>query len=102
MDFIAPVAQTLNGQQTVVVRSELENPDLLLKPELLRAARTYFGEQTKETKWQPLIPEGTTAPIDLNKEKMERFRPDLRKLRYDPSKYSTYLDQLHIHYPTVH
>src|SRR2546425_8568049 len=25
--------------------------DLLLRPELLRAARSYFGEQTKETKW---------------------------------------------------
>jgi aminobenzoyl-glutamate utilization protein B len=76
--------------------------DLLLKPELLRAARSYFGEQTRETKWQPLLPEGATAPADLNKEKMERFRPELRKLRYDPTKYKTYMDQLAIHYPTVH
>ena len=76
--------------------------DLLLRPELLRAARSYFGEQTRETKWQPLLPEGATAPADLNKEKMERFRAELRKLRYDPTKYKTYLDQLGIHYPTVH
>ncbi|HKW99426.1 MAG TPA: amidohydrolase [Bryobacteraceae bacterium] len=75
--------------------------DLLLKPELLQAARSYFAEQTRETKWQSLIPEGTKPPIELNREKMERFRPELRKLRYDPSKYKTYLEQLGIHYPTV-
>jgi aminobenzoyl-glutamate utilization protein B len=76
--------------------------DLLLRPDLLHAAGTYFGEQTRETKWQPLLPEGTTAPIDLNKEKMERFHAELRRLRYDPTKYKTYMDQLGIHYPTVH
>jgi aminobenzoyl-glutamate utilization protein B len=43
----------------------------------------------------------TPAPIDLNKEKMERFRPELDKLRYDPSKYSTYMEQLGVTYPTV-
>ena len=75
--------------------------DLLLKPELLSAAKQYFAEQTKETKWQSLIPAGTKAPIDLNKEKMERFRPELQKLRYDPDKYPTYLEQLGIRYPTV-
>ncbi len=76
--------------------------DLLLKPELLEQARTYFGEQTKETKWQPLVPEGTKAPIELNRNKMERFTPELKKIRYDPSKYKTYLEQLGIQYPTVH
>src|SRR5262249_418779 len=75
--------------------------DLLLKPELLTAARAYFAEQTKETKWKPLIPEGTVAPSYLNREKMEKFRPALNKLRYDPSKYATYLEQLGIQYPTM-
>src|SRR3989441_5532938 len=75
--------------------------DLLLKPELLQAARAYFSEQTKVTQWKSLIPEGTTAPIELNREKMEKFRPELKKLRYDPLKYNTYLEQLGIHYPTV-
>jgi aminobenzoyl-glutamate utilization protein B len=32
---------------------------------------------------------------------MERVREPLRKLRYDPSKYATYLEQLGIEYPTV-
>jgi aminobenzoyl-glutamate utilization protein B len=40
-------------------------------------------------------------PIHLNKERMERFLPELNKLRYDPAKYKTYLEQLGIEYPTV-
>lgn len=72
--------------------------DLLLDPKLLEAARQYFKEQTKDTRWQSLIPEGTKPPIDLNREKMEAFRPQLRKLRYDPAKYKTYLEQLGVEY----
>jgi aminobenzoyl-glutamate utilization protein B len=75
--------------------------DLLTKPQLVQAAKQYFAEQTKETKWQSLIPVQTKAPIELNREKMQRFRPELEKLRYDPSKYKTYLEQLGIQYPTV-
>ena len=75
--------------------------DLLTKPELLVAAKAYFAEQTKTVKWQSLIPESTPAPTYLNKEKMERFRPALNKLRYDPTKYKTYMEQLGIEYPTV-
>jgi aminobenzoyl-glutamate utilization protein B len=75
--------------------------DLLVRPELLESARAYFREQTKETKWQSLVPEGTTAPIELNQEKMARFRPALEKLRFDPSRYKTYLEQLGVKYPTV-
>jgi aminobenzoyl-glutamate utilization protein B len=73
--------------------------DLLLKPELLASAKQYFAEQTKTTKWKSLIPTDTKPPIDLNREKMERLRPQLQKLRYDESKYSTYLDQLGVKYP---
>lgn len=75
--------------------------DLLSKPELLQAARQYFAEQTRETKWRSLVPDGTKAPADLNREKMERFRPALKPLRYDPTRYKTYLEQLGIQYPTV-
>ena len=32
---------------------------------------------------------------------MARFRPQLEKLVYDPARYSTYLEQLGIAYPTV-
>ena len=73
---------------------------LMLSPELVKAARDYFAEQTKDTKWKSLIPEGTTPPIEINREKMDRFRPALRKFYYDSSKYSTYLEQLGIQYPS--
>ena len=73
--------------------------DLLLNPQLLEAARQYFAEQTKDTKWKSLIPTDTKPPIDLNREKMERVRPQLQKLRYDESKYATYLEQLGVKYP---
>jgi aminobenzoyl-glutamate utilization protein B len=75
--------------------------DLLLKPELLESARAYFAEQTKETKWKSLIPDGTEPPLEVNKEKMERFRPALKKLYYDPARYRTYLEQLGIKYPAI-
>ena len=73
--------------------------DLLLDPDLLRRAKEYFAEQTRETKWKSLIPEGTLPPAHLNREKMERFRPELRKLRYDPTRFKTYLEQLGVPYP---
>jgi len=75
--------------------------DLLMKPELVKAAWRYFEEQTKETKWQSLIPEGVKPPIDLNQERMSRFRPEIEKLYFNPQKYKTYLEQLGITYPTV-
>jgi aminobenzoyl-glutamate utilization protein B len=75
--------------------------DLLLDPELLEAIRHYFAEQTKTTQWVSLIPEGTKPPIELNHDKMEKFRPELKKVRYDPTRYESYLEQLGIHYPTV-
>jgi len=75
--------------------------ELFTRPELLQAARAYFQEQTRQTKWQSLVPEGATPPIELNRERMTRFRPELDKLRFDPSLYKTYLEQLGISYPTV-
>jgi aminobenzoyl-glutamate utilization protein B len=75
--------------------------DVLLRPELLESVRAYFAEQTKATRWKPLIPEGTQPPVELNRERMERFRPQLKRLRYDPSRYRTYLEQLGVKYPTL-
>jgi len=45
VDFIAPVATTVNGQQMVVVRSELQNDELLLKPEMTGVAKIYCGDR---------------------------------------------------------
>ena len=75
--------------------------DFLLKPELLVAAKEYFTEQTKETQYIPLIEKDTPAPTYLNKDIMDRYRPEMKKYYYDPTKYDTYLEQLGITYPTV-
>lgn len=74
--------------------------DLLLKPELLKEAKAYFAKQTAEIKWKPLV-ENYKVPVELNADRMARFRPELKKLRYDPEKYGTYMEQLGIAYPTV-
>ena len=75
--------------------------DLLTKPELVAACKAAFAEQTKDVKWRSLIPLDTKPPVEFNKEKMERVRPELRKLRYDPAKFGTYLEQLGIKYPAL-
>ncbi len=76
--------------------------DFLLNPENVKQAWEYFNTiQTKEIKYQPLIGEKDVPAIELNKEKMEKFAPELKKLYYDPVKYKNYLEQLGIKYPTV-
>ena len=45
VDFIAPVAQTVAGQQMVIVRSDLANDDLRLKPEMTGNALIYCGDR---------------------------------------------------------
>ena len=32
---------------------------------------------------------------------MEKYRPEMKKYYYDPTKYKNYLDQLGIKYPTT-
>jgi aminobenzoyl-glutamate utilization protein B len=70
--------------------------------DLVAEAWRYHREvQTAEHQWVSLIPEGVEAPIFLNEERMARFRPLLEQLKYDPSRYATYLEQLGITYPTI-
>src|SRR5687767_8590389 len=76
--------------------------DLLLQPALVEQAWDYFKNvQTKAMKYEPLIRPDDKPAIDLNKAIMERYRPELKKYYYDPSRYKTYLEQLGITYPTV-
>ena len=76
--------------------------DLLLQPALVEQAWDYFKNvQTKAMKYEPLIRPEDKPAIDLNKAIMERYRPELKKYYYDPSRYKTYLEQLGITYPTV-
>jgi aminobenzoyl-glutamate utilization protein B len=74
--------------------------DLMLRPDLVKAARDYFENvQGKQRRYQPLIRPQDRPAISINKETMERFRPELRKHYYDASRYKSYLEQLKIAYP---
>jgi aminobenzoyl-glutamate utilization protein B len=75
--------------------------DILLKPELLKMAKDYFAEQTKDQKYEPLIRPQDQPAIDLNRETMAKYRDQMKKYYYDPTKYKTYMEQLGIQYPTV-
>jgi aminobenzoyl-glutamate utilization protein B len=76
--------------------------DLLMRPELIQDAKTYFTDvQLKNTTVLPLLSETDQPQIHLNHETMERYRPQMRKFYYDASKYDTYLDQLGVKFPTL-
>lgn len=76
--------------------------DFLLNPELVIQAWDYFHKvQTKDMKYVPLIQPTDQPAVDLNRERMERFAPELKKFYFDPTRYKTYLEQLGIQYPTI-
>jgi aminobenzoyl-glutamate utilization protein B len=76
--------------------------DLLTKPELVKSAWDYFNNvQTKDVKYIPFITRDTPPPTQLNKAILEKYREQMRKYYYDPTKFPTYLDQLGIKYPTL-
>ncbi len=76
--------------------------DLLTRPELVTQAWDYFNNvQTKNTKYIPLIRPEDQPAIWLNKDRMEKYRPEMKKYYYDPTKYKNYLEQLGIKYPTT-
>ena len=76
--------------------------DLLTKPELVKMAWDYFRNvQTREIKYEPLIRTQDKPAIEMNRERMAKYREQMRKYYYDPTKYKTYLEQLGIKYPTV-
>jgi len=95
-----PIAH--KGATTGAMVQALTVLDILTKPELVQAAWDYFNTvQTKETQYTPLIRPEDRPAIDLNTDIMQRYRPEMRKHYYDPTKYKTYLEQLGIEYPTV-
>lgn len=76
--------------------------DFLLQPKLVEDSWKYFREvQTKDQKYVPLISDTDKPQIHLNADKMARYRDEMKKYYYDPSKYATYLEQLGIQYPTI-
>jgi aminobenzoyl-glutamate utilization protein B len=76
--------------------------DILLQPRVVADAWDYFRNvQTKTTKYRSFFAPTDQPPIWLNAAIMEKYRPEMRKLYYDPTKYGSYLEQLGITYPTV-
>jgi aminobenzoyl-glutamate utilization protein B len=99
-----PIAHKgVNAGARVVALTAL---DLVLRPELVAQAREYFETvQLKQRKYTPFIRPTDRPAIWMNKATMDRYRPEMRKYYYDPSKYKTYMDQMKdqfgITYPTI-
>jgi aminobenzoyl-glutamate utilization protein B len=76
--------------------------DFLLQPALVEAAWDYFHKvQTKDVHYEAFLGPDDKPATEMNREKMEKFVPELKKFYYDPMRYKTYLEQLGITYPTV-
>jgi len=76
--------------------------DLVTQPALVQQAWDYFRNvQTKDTKYEPLIRAQDQPAIWLNKATMDKFRPEMKKYYYDPSRFKSYLEQIGIKYPTI-
>jgi aminobenzoyl-glutamate utilization protein B len=76
--------------------------DLMTRPELVKQAWDYFNNvQTKDVKYIPFIKKDTPPATFLNKNILDKYREQMKKYYYDPTKYKTYLEQLGIEYPTV-
>ena len=60
-----------------------------MKPELVKQSWDYFNNvQTKDQKYVPFIAKDTPPPTWLNKAILDKYRPEMKKYYYDPSKYS--------------
>jgi aminobenzoyl-glutamate utilization protein B len=76
--------------------------DILLHPELVKAAKDYFDNvETKDVKYKSFVRDTDKPAIWLNAPTMAKYRDEMKKYYYNPEKYDTYLEQLGIKYPTV-
>lgn len=76
--------------------------DIVMRPDIVTQAWDYFRNvQQKNTKYTPLIRPQDVPAVHLNKAIMDRYRPEMRKYYFDPTRHKTYLEQLGIKYPTV-
>jgi aminobenzoyl-glutamate utilization protein B len=53
--------------------------DFLTRPELVRQAKVEFEKATTETNYFPVLPPDAKPPLDLNRETMDRYRPEMAK-----------------------
>ena len=100
MSMATPIAHkgVVAGAKVIAMTSI----DLLTKPELLTQAKTYFAtEQQKDQKYVPVLTANDKPQIQLNRDIMATYRPEMKKYYYDPTKYASYLDQLGIKFPVL-
>jgi aminobenzoyl-glutamate utilization protein B len=75
--------------------------DLFTRPELLADAKRYFTEvQTRDVKYQPVLTDEKPY-IEMNADIMAQYRERMRPLYYNPAKYSTYLEQIGVKWPSI-
>src|SRR2546421_506953 len=53
--------------------------DLLTSPALVAKAKEQFQQDTRDTPYFSFLPADAKPPLELNREMMERFRPEMRK-----------------------
>ena len=76
--------------------------DFFTNPNLVEESWKYYNEVSiKDEQYIPFISADDTPAIHLNQEIMQRFKPELSKNYFDPDRFSTYLEQLGITYPTL-
>jgi aminobenzoyl-glutamate utilization protein B len=76
--------------------------DLIQGDTLVDDAWKYFREeQTANETYVPFISDDDDPAIEKNVAIMSKYKDELKKTYYDPSKYGTYLEQLGIDYPQL-
>lgn len=83
----------------VIARTAL---DLVLQPELVDDAWRYFREeQSANMEYESFLGADDPPAVDFNRELIQRFRPLMEPHYYDETRYSSYLEQLGVEYPTL-
>ncbi|MGQ0537381.1 MAG: hypothetical protein ACT4R6_00420 [Gemmatimonadaceae bacterium] len=75
--------------------------DLLLTPALVTNAREYFSAQSEATKYVPFVGAADQPATWLHADIMSRYRAELSKHYFDPTRFKSYLEQLGVRYPTL-
>ena len=76
--------------------------DMIQDQQLVDNAWTYFREeQTANETYVPFIGDDDLPAIEKNADIMNMYKDELSRYYYDPSRYSSYLEQLGIEYPQL-
>ncbi len=68
------------GEPLILIATEVDAlPEGSQTPGIIDRKPLVDGDDTKETKYFSLLPPDATPPLELNREMMEKFRPEMRK-----------------------